>query len=43
MVVSRDGRIGILDFKCSPKDYTESNYSKELDKYDPAKVLTFKY
>jgi hypothetical protein len=25
MVVSRDGRIGIFDFKCSPKEYTETN------------------
>jgi hypothetical protein len=24
-VVSRDGRMGILDFKCSPKEYTEFN------------------
>ena len=43
IVVSRSGKIGILDFKCSPKDYSEFNEEKDKTKYDPAKILTFKY
>ena len=43
LVVSRTGKIGILDFKCSPKEYAEFNEEKDKTKYDPAKILTFKY
>ena len=42
-VVSRDGRMGILDFKCSPKEYTEFNEQEDPTKYDPAKIRTFQY
>lgn len=42
-VVSRDGRMGILDFKCSPKEYTEFNDQEDPTKYDPAKIRTFQY
>ena len=42
-VISRKGKMAILDFKCSPKEYTEFNDEEDPNKYDPAKVLTFKY
>lgn len=42
-VISSNGKMAILDFKCSPKDYTEHNEQEDPTKYDPAKVLTFKY
>ena len=43
IIVSKSGKMGILDFKCSPKDYAEFNEEKDKTKYDPAKILTFKY
>jgi len=36
-------KIGIIDFKCSPKEYTEANMEKDPFKYNSAKILTFKY
>lgn len=42
-VISPRGKMAILDFKCSPKEYTEYNQNEDPSKYDPAKVLTFKY
>lgn len=42
-VISPSGKMAILDFKCSPKEYTEYNQAEDPNKYDPAKVLTFKY
>jgi len=43
LVVSKTGKMGVLDFKCSPKEYSEFNEEKDKTKYDPAKILTFKY
>jgi hypothetical protein len=43
LVVSKSGKMGVLDFKCSPKEYSEFNPEKDKTKYDPAKILTFKY
>lgn len=43
LVVSKSGKMGVLDFKCSPKEYSEFNEEKDKTKYDPAKILTFKY
>lgn len=37
------GQIGIIDFKCSPKDYTTSNAANDPKLYNSAKILTFKY
>ena len=37
------GDVGIIDFKCSPKDYTTSNYDNNPNFYNSAKILTFKY
>ena len=42
-VISSDGRMGILDFKCSPKEYSEFNDNEDPSKYDPAKIRTFQY
>lgn len=42
-VISKKGNMAILDFKCSPKEYTEFNTNEDPTQYDPAKVLTFKY
>lgn len=42
-IISKDGRMGILDFKCSPKEYTEFNDQEDPTKYDPAKIRTFQY
>ena len=42
-VISKDGKMGILDFKCSPKEYTEFNDQEDPKKYDPAKIRTFQY
>lgn len=43
-VASRDGKkLGIYDYKCSPKEYTEYNPTEDPSKYDPAKVATFQY
>jgi hypothetical protein len=35
--------IGIIDYKCSPKDYTELNVDNNPFEYNSAKILTFKY
>lgn len=35
--------IGIIDYKCSPKDYTELNVDDNPFEYNSAKILTFKY
>jgi hypothetical protein len=37
------GKVGIIDFKCSPKDYTTSNAANDPNLYNSAKILTFKY
>lgn len=37
------GEIGIIDFKCSPKNYTTSNMDNDPNYYNSAKILTFKY
>ena len=38
-----NGEIGIIDFKCSPKNYTTSNMDNNPNYYNSAKILTFKY
>lgn len=38
-----DNKVGIIDFKCSPKDYTTSNVENDPMYYNSAKILTFKY
>ena len=43
LVIGEDGSIGIIDYKCSPKDYTELNSDNNPFKYNSAKILTFKY
>jgi len=35
--------VGIIDYKCSPKDYTERNINNDPFVYNSAKILTFKY
>lgn len=37
------GQVGIIDFKCSPKNYTTSNMDNDPNYYNSAKILTFKY
>lgn len=37
------GEIGIVDFKCSPKNYTTNNMDNDPNYYNSAKILTFKY
>ncbi len=41
--VEHDNKVGIIDFKCSPKDYTTSNVENNPMYYNSAKILTFKY
>ena len=43
VVVGENGEVGIIDFKCSPKDYTTSNVENDPMYYNSAKILTFKY
>jgi hypothetical protein len=43
LVIGEDGNIGIIDYKCSPKDYTELNVDDNPFEYNSAKILTFKY
>jgi hypothetical protein len=43
VVVGDNGKVGIIDFKCSPKDYTTSNIDNDPMYYNSAKILTFKY
>lgn len=41
--IDHDGKVGIIDFKCSPKDYTTTNAQNDPNLYNSAKILTFKY
>ena len=43
LVIGEDGSIGIIDYKCSPKNYTELNVDNNPFDYNSAKILTFKY
>ena len=43
IAVGENGQVGIIDFKCSPKDYTTSNINNDPLYYNSAKILTFKY
>ena len=43
LIITEKGKLAILDFKCSPKEYLEDNIKEDPAYYDPAKVLTFKY
>jgi hypothetical protein len=43
LVIGENGNIGIIDYKCSPKDYTELNVDNNPFEYNSAKILTFKY
>lgn len=43
LVIGEDGNIGIIDYKCSPKEYTELNVDNNPFEYNSAKILTFKY
>lgn len=43
LVIGENGKTGIIDYKCSPKNYTNLNMDNDPNYYNSAKILTFKY
>ena len=43
LVVGENGKVGIIDYKCSPKEYATLNMDNDSRFYNSAKILTFKY